>query len=99
VGYYGCSIDCGGAKLVVWEQLGGYSGRGMAKKPIGTFAVSGAAATAYIVGAHVIPRMIPQPYRSEIDHAIGWIVGLAMLALLGCALFYLLRARYRARSD
>jgi hypothetical protein len=43
--------------------------------------------------------MIPQPYRSEIDHAIGWIVGLAMLALLGCALFYLLRARYRARSD
>jgi cytochrome c oxidase assembly factor CtaG len=71
----------------------------MAKKPIGTFAVISAAVTAYVVGAHVIPRMIPQPDRSEIDHAIGWIVVLAMLALLGCVLFYLLRARYRARSD
>jgi hypothetical protein len=71
----------------------------MAKKQIGTFAMTGAAVTAYVVGGYVIPRMIPEPYRSEIDHAIGWIVGFAMLALLGCVLFYLLRARYRARSD
>jgi hypothetical protein len=69
----------------------------MAKKPIGTFALCCAAGIAFFVGERVIPRMIPQPYRSEIDHAIGWIVVLATLALLGCVLFYLLRARYRAR--
>jgi hypothetical protein len=71
----------------------------MAKKPIGTLALCCAAGIAFFAGRYVIPRMIPQPYRSEIDNALGWFVVLAMLALLGCVLFYLLRSRYRARSD